>query len=187
MPVKWLYVLKDGTIGSLSKATDTNPVVGRTAFWTDDECAKLNINIASEGTYWDTPMSSIEQESGNVDGSGRLQSSQTSLSLGASQPPKGSYQRYPGHPATTCLSPVLGWLWKVPRPLSTAPGGPLMNTQVKAFKQAIFKISPFIPGVSPNFGTEGLAPNGRGTSFGGTDNTDDARPDGLGPDQPEDR
>ena len=26
--------------------------VSRVAFWTDDDCSRLNINTASEGTYW---------------------------------------------------------------------------------------------------------------------------------------
>ena len=69
MPVKWLYVLKDGTITAPSAvanvgtqvtvgvASATNPIVGRIAYWTDDETSKVNINTASEGVYWDTPHS----------------------------------------------------------------------------------------------------------------------------------
>ncbi len=34
----------------------TNPVGGRIAFWSDDESSKLNINTATEGTVWDTPV-----------------------------------------------------------------------------------------------------------------------------------
>ena len=76
MPVRWMYVLKDGTMtvpdnttvpgsGTVTSAawsgtnpsltpTAANPIVGRVAFWTDDESAKVNVNTASEGTYWDT-------------------------------------------------------------------------------------------------------------------------------------
>ncbi len=61
MPVNWLYVLKDGQIvaptGSGKTATvagvsASNPITGRIAFWTDDETCKVNVNTASEGTYW---------------------------------------------------------------------------------------------------------------------------------------
>lgn len=162
MPVKWLYVLKDGTVGSPSLATATNPVVGRTAFWTDDESCKLNVNTASEGTFWDTPMVSTEQESGQITAGdpGTLASSSKSLSLSGSQPARFEYQRYPGHPATTCLSPVLGWLWNVP-PSGVATSANLVpqDTTYNAFKEAIYQITAFTP-------------YGAGTSKGATGNTD---------------
>jgi len=52
MPVKWIYVLQDGTLapatlgtsGSVAHvllASSTNPIVGRIAFWTDDETCKV--------------------------------------------------------------------------------------------------------------------------------------------------
>jgi len=53
MPVRWLYVLRDGTITVPSSTNTTgavfasnapssnNPIVGRIAFWTDDETCKL--------------------------------------------------------------------------------------------------------------------------------------------------
>jgi len=157
MPVKWLYVLKDMTVGPASRATETNPIIGRTAFWTDDEASKLNINTASEGTFWDTPSQSTEQESGQVDdGSGPLQSTAQSLSLASSQPVRGEYQRYGGHPATTSLSPVLGWLWGITPNDSIMPNG---NETYRAFKQAIYQILPFMP-------------YGYGTTEGATKNTD---------------
>ena len=40
--VDWVNVLKDPT----QKASPTNPIVGRYAFWIDDESAKVNINMA---------------------------------------------------------------------------------------------------------------------------------------------
>ncbi|XHR30934.1 MAG: Verru_Chthon cassette protein A [Chthoniobacteraceae bacterium] len=98
MPVQWLYVLRDGSLvapsdGSGKTATVpgdtlTNPIVGRIAFWTDDETCKVNINTASEGTYWDTPrtQTQIDQDLANY------------------QPAHNEFQRYPGHPATTSLS-----------------------------------------------------------------------------------
>ncbi len=100
MPVEWLYVLQDGTfqtpggsgdVASVPSATPANPIVGRVAFWTDDETAKVNINTASEGAFWDTP---------------RVQSAYD-RDLAAYQPAKNEFQRYPGHPATTSLSSAL--------------------------------------------------------------------------------
>ena len=63
MPVRWLYLLKDGSLvspdtpspttpntltfqnavnaaGQADKPSVTNPIVGRVAFWTDDESGK---------------------------------------------------------------------------------------------------------------------------------------------------
>ncbi len=108
MPVKWLYVLKDGTLTaptgydtSKQAATWTsapaykipsaaNPIVGRIAFWADDESCKININTASEPTPWDTPRSINIQD----------------LRNGKFQPAQNEYQRFSGHPFTTALSPV---------------------------------------------------------------------------------
>ena len=116
MPVRWLYVLKNGAItapdaGGTTTATWTsaaaqlrpskeNPIVGRIAFWTDDETCKLNINTASEGIFWDRAWANS-----SVAGSpyGELQ-------LNTNVPVRGEFNRYPGHPAMTCLSPVLGGL-----------------------------------------------------------------------------
>ncbi len=142
MPVKWLYILRDGTVTNAAKATADNPIVGRTAFWVDDESTKLNINTAGEGTFWDTPSVSSEHESGTVDNGANLTSTATSLSLAAAQPSRGEFQRYGGHPATTCLSPVLGWLWNVMpanAPLNTR------DTTLLAMKDGIARLSPFIP------------------------------------------
>lgn len=99
MPVRWLYVLKDGqvvaptatgSVASIDAATDTNPIVGRIAFWTDDETCKVNVNTASEGTYWDVPKFV------NI----------TDQNLGIYQPVKNEFQGYPGHPAGVSLSTV---------------------------------------------------------------------------------
>ncbi|MDB6171852.1 MAG: von Willebrand factor [Chthoniobacteraceae bacterium] len=51
--VKWLYVLKDGSIGASSRASEANPITGRTAFWTDDNASKLNIDTAEHPGMWD--------------------------------------------------------------------------------------------------------------------------------------
>jgi hypothetical protein len=113
MPVKWLYVLKDGTVTvgtatgtgtavHIPNAGSTNPVIGRVAFWTDDETSKVNINTASEGTFWDTPIGQGSEELG-IPGS-------TTPPFGYSDsiPGTAEFQRVPGHPATTSLSAVFG-------------------------------------------------------------------------------
>jgi len=126
MPVNWLYVLEDGTLVppasaagnntvTVTGATAANPIVGRIAFWTDDDTSKININTASGApwnytntltsltaygqtttaitnfaNYWDTPVVGSAQD----------------VNLALSQPWAGEYQRYPGHPATVSLSAV---------------------------------------------------------------------------------
>ena len=121
MPVKWLYVLKDGTVVApvasssgttvtVGAATTSNPIVGRIAYWTDDETAKININTASEGSYMDTP---------------RAQGI-TDFGLAKFPPVQNEYQRYPGHPAMTCLSSVfnsLGTSYAVNHALEPTIGG----------------------------------------------------------------
>jgi len=107
MPVKWIYMLRNGALttpssvdatgriasfsGSTPKPTASNPIVGRMAFWTDDETCKLNLNTASEPTPWASPMAVTFQD----------------LNYGKYQPAQKEYQRFPGHPFTTALSPVL--------------------------------------------------------------------------------
>lgn len=100
MPVEWLYLLRDGTLGTLDDQnkfavpvapTADNPIVGRIAFWTDDESSKVNINTASEPTPWAVPTFYHEDDA----------------AYARYQPVNGELQRYPGHPATTALSPIL--------------------------------------------------------------------------------
>ena len=103
MPVEWMYILQDGTTGTLDSSnrwvsnysgiqpTADNPMVGRVAFWTDDECCKVNINTASEPTFYNSPFYFSKRDY-----------------MWANCPPLiGEYQRYPGHPATVALSAVL--------------------------------------------------------------------------------
>ncbi len=100
MPVQWLYVLADGTLvppvatGTGTTATiagaKNSPIVGRIAYWTDDETCKVNINTASEGEYWDVPKFNT--------------TSDHNLSL--SQPVQNEFQGSPGHPAGVSLSPI---------------------------------------------------------------------------------
>lgn len=103
MPVRWLYVLASGEVVSptgsgttaiVAGASSSNPIVGRMAFWTDDETSKININTASEGSYWDTPRVSSNQDQ----------------AFALRQPAQHEYQRYAGHPAMTSLSTVFGQL-----------------------------------------------------------------------------
>ncbi|MFT4637487.1 MAG: hypothetical protein ACI8T1_000796 [Verrucomicrobiales bacterium] len=100
MPAEWLYVLQDGSLGTLQsdgqwagegEATMGNPIVARLAYWADDETTKLNVNIASEGIPWDVPRADTPVE----------------RDYALNQPVKGEIQRYPGHPAMTSLSSVL--------------------------------------------------------------------------------
>ncbi len=151
MPVRWLYVLQDGTLGWLGpdgifvgvrRPTRENPMVGRLGFWSDDECGKLNFNTASAPTYWDTPRAgsltntSLYAESGD-------------RHYAKYQPAQREYQRYPGHPATTSLSPVfypsriywgshLSWYER-------------FNNQI--FKEAIYDITPNIVAGGSTSGT----------------------------------
>ena len=101
MPALWLYVLKDGRIVAPSSGsgpnasfsngpTKDNPIVGRIAFWTDDESCKLNLNTASEPAPWDTPRTNSKQD--------HLYAER--------QPARNEFHRQSGHPAYTALSPV---------------------------------------------------------------------------------
>jgi hypothetical protein len=99
MPVRWLYLLQGGEIvapgGSgnaltVAGAGTGNPIVGRIAFWTDDETCKVNINTASDGTFWDVPRASSDEEK----------------AFAKFQPAQKEFQRYPGHPAMTSLKAV---------------------------------------------------------------------------------
>jgi len=153
LPVRWIYQLRDGTLtvpttstGSktvIPGASPENPPVARFAFWTDDESCKLNINTASEGSYWDVPMAAAPAE----------------LYFARYQPARREYQRYPGHPATTSLSPVFWNFLGLDNPstalvpvLNPARNGayystkkdaaPALSSQATAYFDALFKISP---------------------------------------------
>ncbi len=92
MPVAWLYVLQDGTLGPAANATASNPIVARIAFWTDDDTSKINLNTAGVGDAWNTPRVN----------------SPADLAAATNQPAQGEYDAYPGHPATTSLNVVFG-------------------------------------------------------------------------------
>lgn len=166
MRVKWLYVLKDGTIsgtdaaGKITKATAGNPPVARTGFWVDDESCKLNLNTATEGTYWDTPVVTSVQESGQKDGSENPASvPPASLNLAMAQPVRAEYQRFPGHPATTCLSPVVRWLFN--DSAKKYPYPPINSADVE-FKEAIYRLA---PRVKETFGPSTNADSSKGGSY----------------------
>ena len=128
MPVQWLYMLKDGSLISGSAVagsrdvkfngtiapSGTNPIVARIAFWTDDESCKLNVNTASEGTFWDSMVCNTQPFVADPYGSDPVGNAVFDPNqiyesdLAERQCDQNEYQRYPGHPATTCLSPVLG-------------------------------------------------------------------------------
>ncbi len=123
MPVQWIYQLKNGTLtvpssvsGNIASFTSnapsqTNPIVGRIAFWTDDESCKLNLNTASEGSFWGTPSFATLMDS----------------TMALTPPVANEFNRFPGHPASTCLSPVLWSYMGITNPgtyLGPIPGNP---------------------------------------------------------------
>lgn len=158
MRVRWLYQLRDGTLvapssvsGTISRipgATKENPPIARVAFWTDDESSKLNVNTAGENTHWDTPLASSYHESGESPTKDVTYSKGESAALAASQPTAGEYQRFPGHPATTNLSPALRWLF--PKNMTK-----VTNAKDDMFKEAIYRLTPRYRG-------------GQGSSMGAT-------------------
>jgi uncharacterized protein (TIGR02600 family) len=145
MPVKWLYVLQDGKIATPADSKNglvtfdssdpsrvpskANPIVGRIAFWTDDETCKVNINTASEGTFWDRPWANTTTE----------QNFSTSI------PGKDEFQRFPGHPAKNCLSTVFGPLLPSPSPawFDGISGGQLATnqSQLKSYYDLIPRVA----------------------------------------------
>jgi len=152
MPVKWLYMLQDGSITYASTtsnpaealvngATEDNPIVGRMAFWTDDESCKVNINTASEGVYWDTP---------------RIKSRQEDV-LKVNQPVNGEYQRYPGHPAMTSLSTVIKHpaSWNPGTPVPTFSQGGVAFTLCSPAQWIEYQWAQKIYGIVPRVGTGG--------------------------------
>ncbi|PTY04031.1 hypothetical protein DB346_04345 [Verrucomicrobia bacterium LW23] len=117
MPLRWLYVLQDGQLVAppatatgktvdIAGATSSNPIVGRIAFWTDDETCKININTAGEPTFWDTPRNASRQDY---------------WGFAYRQPAHGEYQRYPGHPAMVAMSSAFPFEALADDPLPPAP------------------------------------------------------------------
>ncbi len=50
MPVAWIYVFQDGTRSTNASLSPNNPVIGRYAFWTDDESSRINLNTARKSS-----------------------------------------------------------------------------------------------------------------------------------------
>ncbi|NJK91535.1 MAG: Verru_Chthon cassette protein A [Blastochloris sp.] len=165
MPVQWLYVLKDGSYaratagtGNAAKltgldgsaVTGDNPPVARIAFWADDESAKININTASEGTPWDTPVVNTHPL-GTPNNTAALttrpanwpQNQFTEYDFAQFQPSQHEYQRYPGHPATTALSPVL--FAAIAQNLGYSATSPTFAQRTEIMEK-IFDISPRVTG-----------------------------------------
>lgn len=158
MPVEWMYVLQDGSLGTVDQGGNwvgggtpsaTNQIIGRIAFWTDDESCKLNINTASEPGYWAVPSFFHERDKGWAE----------------CPPTLHEYQRFPGHPATVALSTVLypSTSPSSPRFLDTYPGltvttpypGLATNTTPQtafALKQRMYQILPKLNGGGSNDG-----------------------------------
>jgi uncharacterized protein (TIGR02600 family) len=127
MPVRWLYVLQNGAIATpvnggsgtvtfdptiaANVPTASNPIVGRIAYWTDDETCKLNVNTAGDGTYFDTPRFSSAWPNTNLPSvSPPTQDADIVVDrqMALTPPVNSEYQRYVGHPAQTRLSYALG-------------------------------------------------------------------------------
>ena len=147
MPVRWLYILKDGSVTTLDKISTSNPAVARIAFWTDDETCKLNLNTASEGTFWTAPLLPAASGSGNA-----MQAISVMRELSQRQPLQWEYQRYPGHPATTSLSPVL---WK----LLGNPASYLSASQAQrnTYRESLYTLLPRTRQGGSQGGTLGIA------------------------------
>ncbi|MEI7929360.1 MAG: hypothetical protein WCH40_12480, partial [Verrucomicrobiales bacterium] len=116
-------------------------VVARVAFWTDDETAKVNINTASEGTYWDTPVANSQPGIDADLAASNYNSNNDAVfewDLADRQGAQKEYQRYPGHPATTCLSTIFG------RQLLNKVGAGVNKRALMA--EEIFKLVPRVTG-----------------------------------------
>ncbi len=144
MPVRWIYMLQDGTLGFLDESQEfkpltgdisgdvsrQNPIVGRLAWWADDESCKVNVNTASVPAAWDTPRTTSQED----------------VLLGQRQPIAGEFQRYPGHPATVDLCAVFhpGYRW-TPYPAVAPPGGNMRALDLDDAVR-IWDVCPFIVG-----------------------------------------
>ena len=115
MPVAWMYVAKNGNLTTWDNLDPDNPPIARIAFWTDDETSKININTASEGNFWDIPRTSMGMQTWDAG----VRGAKSCYNLAISQPAQREYQSYPGHPATTSLSPVLWKYFKAASPSMT--------------------------------------------------------------------
>ncbi len=151
MPVEWMYILEDGTVGALnnnnsfistnggSAPSIANPIVGRIAFWTDDESCKININTASEPTFMSSPFFYHQRDA----------------KWAHFPATTGEYQRYPGHPATTALSAVLAPNYLLDTYMPNRDGSSLSRAQVVELKEKIYNL---IPKIGPGGSEAGTRP-----------------------------
>ena len=141
MPVRWIYLLEDGTTGTLDKEgkfapltkdgsepTKENPIVSRLAWWTDDESCKINVNTASVPVPWDTPRTTSSED----------------LWYAQHQPVSGECQHYPGHPAQTDLSAVFFPGYRYVPDAAVFPVGEAMKILPDSYAQLLWNICPFI-------------------------------------------
>ncbi len=184
MPVKWLYMLKDGTLVGTSDdgqgnaklsippgkdktaQGEPNSIVARLAFWADDETAKVNVNTAAEGTFWDTPVCNTQPGVNNPIASGYQNNANLvyEWDLAERMGAINEYQRYPGHPAQTCLSAVLGEPLR--QRLSLQPAQILTGATRASFVEELLKIAPRVAG--KNYRPNGEAAGEDYSSRGGT-------------------
>ncbi len=158
MPVRWIYMLRDGTLCApadvdangiaiwqgVTQPSATNPIVGRIAYWTDDETAKVNINTASEGVFGDTPVCNTQPLGVDPRTSAYKPNPDKAMyeyDLTEFKGARNEFQRYPGHPATTCLSPILGKRIKAALSLPADPVGADRAKYFKAFSDIIPRVT----------------------------------------------
>ena len=140
MPVRWIYLLKDGTAGTVDKegkftamekdggeATTLNPMVSRIAWWADDETCKINVNTASIPIPWDNPRTGSAE----------------CLWYAQHQPVSGECQHYPGHPSQTDLCAVFFPGYRYSPDAQVMPLG-LMNPLPDNYAKLVWNITPFI-------------------------------------------
>jgi hypothetical protein len=159
MPVAWMYVTRDGTLGTLNAerrfvpmmnprtgralpAAAENPLIARIAWWADDATCKVNINTASEGVFWDTPRCDTDEE----------------RTYGRFQPARGEWQRDMGHPAAVCLSSVLFPGQRLHLPGTTSAMTPLALESARA----LWRITPGVPDAGSLGGTVVVDPGPAG-------------------------
>lgn len=141
MPLRWIYLLRDGTPGTVDKEgkftaiskdggepTKDNPMVSRIAWWADDETCKINVNTASIPVPWDTPRTASEED----------------LWYAQYPPVSGECQHYPGHPAQTDLCAVMFPGFRYTPDQAKMPVGENMSALPMKYANLIWNIAPFI-------------------------------------------
>jgi len=155
MPVRWIYLLRDGTAGVVDRdgsfvalqkdggeATAANPIVSRIAWWTDDESCKINVNTASIPIPWDTPRTNSIED----------------VWYAQYQPVSGECQHYPGHPAQTDISAVLFPGFRYSPDTTVMPIGDMRLLPLERAK-LVWNITPYITETGgTNGGKQKVAP-----------------------------